>query len=60
MVPQVGARDRVVPGGPSSSIHEGTSAIFIFMVIAMVPPFRRGWHCRQSKVIVEEGMGPDD
>ena len=30
------------------------------MVIAMVPSFRRGQHRRQSKAIVEEGMGPDD
>ena len=26
----------------------------------MVPPFRKSWHRRQSEVIVEEGMGPDD
>ena len=25
---------------------------------AMVPPFQRGQHHRQSKAIVKEGMGP--
>ena len=33
---------------------------FNIMVIAIVPSFRRGRHCRQSEAIVEEGMGPDD
>ena len=26
----------------------------------MIPSFRRGLHHRQSEVIVEEGMGPND
>ena len=37
-----------------------TSAFLNIMVIAVVPPFRRGRHRRQSEAIVEDGMGPDD
>ena len=40
--------------------HGGTSAFLNIIVIAMVPPFRRGRHRRQSEAIVGEGMGPDD
>ena len=44
----------------SNLIAWGTSAFLNMMVIDMVPSFWRDQHRRQSEVIVEEAMGPDD